>query len=91
MQKDNLKNETPTDANNVLPAVFSWATFKKKNPDIPIYSYTDGTLGIKYTLFIVVIFRVSRQPINDKIFRLLINAMWYSKRIGFIYCNLPIT
>lgn len=50
MQKDNLKNETPTDANNVLPAVFSWATFKKKNPDIPIYSYTDGTLGIKYTV-----------------------------------------
>ena len=24
MQKDNLKNETPTDANNVLAEVFEW-------------------------------------------------------------------
>ncbi len=37
-------------AKTMLPAVFSWATFKKRNPNIPIYSYTDGTLGIKYTV-----------------------------------------
>mgnify|MGYP003596355994 CR=1 FL=1 len=40
----------PPDAKHLLPAVFSWVTFKKRNPDIPIYSYTDGTLGIKYTV-----------------------------------------
>jgi hypothetical protein len=40
----------PHDAKRLLPAVFSWATFKKRNPNIPIYSCTDGTLGIKYTV-----------------------------------------
>lgn len=34
----------------VLPAVFSWNTFKKRNPNLKEYSYTDRTLGIKYTV-----------------------------------------
>jgi hypothetical protein len=34
----------------MLPAVLSWATFKKRNPDIQYYSWIDGTLGIKYSI-----------------------------------------
>ena len=48
--KVDFENGNPAFAKPVLPAVFSWATFKKRNPKIPIYSYTDGTLGIKYTV-----------------------------------------
>lgn len=43
-----IKQSAPLSPNGLLPAVFSWATFKKRNPNIPYYSYTDGTLGIKY-------------------------------------------
>lgn len=50
MQKNDLKNVSTGSSNTLLPAVFSWATFKKRNTSIPIYSYTDGALGIKYTV-----------------------------------------
>ena len=50
MQNSSEKHVSTGGSNTLLPAVFSWATFKKRNPNTPIYSYTDGTLGIKYTV-----------------------------------------
>lgn len=44
------KEPQGNEANTLLPAVLSWSTFKKRNPKLKEYSYTDGTLGIRYTV-----------------------------------------
>lgn len=44
------KEPQGNEANTLLPAVCSWNTFKRRNPNLKEYSYIDGTLGIKYTV-----------------------------------------
>ena len=42
--------KTSTCSELILPTVFSLKTFKKRNPNLKQYSFTDGMLGIKYTV-----------------------------------------